>query len=191
MHWFSMPIRGIMDFADFHLGRTTKKFLKKAGYTVTMNADFHGAILACSDSSQTINSTKRGRGGDWINEDIIAMYTKLHEMGYAHSVEVWAHENGQKVLAGAVYGVLIDGVFFGESMVTRREEGGRLAVAKLVEFLKSKGFTWMDLQMVTPTTSQMGAKYIPREDFIQRLRINQATPLHFPVEKLELDPNVQ
>jgi len=189
MHWFSLPNRGVIDFKDFNLSRKTKKFLKKANYTVTMNHDFRGAILACSDSSQTINAATRG--GDWINDDIIKMYTNLHKMGYAHSVEVWAHENGQKVLAGAAYGVLIDGVFFGESMVTRRDEGGRLAVAKLVEFLKSKGFTWMDLQMVTPTTKKLGAKSIPRDEFIQRLRGEQVHPLYFPVEKLELDPNVQ
>lgn len=188
MHWFSFANRGVIDLADFKLGRSTRKALKKLNYTVTFNHSFREVVEACADSSKTINGDTRA-GGDWITQQTIEMYVQLHEKGYAHSVEVWSEGPNGRELAGGLYGVLVDGTFFGESLFTRKSEASRLAFAKLVEYLQSKGMTWIDLQMVTEMTGSLGAKEIPREEFLQRLRKNQENPIHFPIEKFEVKAN--
>lgn len=186
MHWFSFEKRGVLDFSDFKISRSTRKFLKKnkPDYTVTMNEDFKGVIEACADSSKTINATTRG--GDWIRQETIDVYVKLHEMGFAHSLEVWTQGPNGRELAGGLYGVVVDGVFFGESIFTRKEEASRFGVIMLVEFLVDKGFTWIDLQIVSETMGRMGAKEVTRDEFIQRLRKSQAEPIRVPVEKVNL-----
>jgi leucyl/phenylalanyl-tRNA--protein transferase len=111
-----------------------------------------------------------GEGGTWINDEIIAAYVALHHMGVTHSVEAWR----DGVLVGGLYGVALGSAFFAESMFHRADVGGsnasKACVAHLVAHLRDRGFTLLDLQMVTPITARLGAVEIPRRRFRAMLR---------------------
>lgn len=190
IHWFTFAERGVLDFADVQFNKSTRKTLRSKRYSVTMNENFRAVIEACGDSKKTINAANRS-DGDWITSNTINLYLQLHELGYAHSVEVWSEGSDGKELAGGLYGVLVDGVFFGESIFTRKSEAGRLAVMKLVEFLSEQGLTWLDLQMVTEPMRAIGGKEISRAKFVERLRKNQANPIHFTTERRVLNPEIK
>ena len=103
--------------------------------------------------------------GTWIDEQIIESYTALHDLGLAHSVEAW---NGDR-LVGGLYGVALRGTFFGESMFHRETDASKVALVALVERLRTRGFTLLDTQWVTPHLEQFGAIEIPRDDYLRLL----------------------
>jgi leucyl/phenylalanyl-tRNA--protein transferase len=105
--------------------------------------------------------------GTWITPQMLAAYTELHRLGFAHSVETWVGDQ----LAGGVYGVAIGGFFAAESMFYRVSDGSKVALAALVERLREQGFKLLDVQMKTPHTVRMGAIDIPRCLYLQRLRV--------------------
>jgi leucyl/phenylalanyl-tRNA--protein transferase len=105
------------------------------------------------------------RPGSWITEEFITAYTRLHQHGHAHSVECW--RNG--ALVGGIYGVALGGLFAGESMFHRADNASKVALYHLVEHLRERKFMLFDIQMVTPATRPLGAKAIPRSEYLQRL----------------------
>lgn len=157
--WYCPVERGILDFADFKVPQSLQKFLRKTQWTYTLNKDFDRVLQACAAASRPKQK------GTWITKKLIKAYREFHRAGYAHSLEVW--EGGD--LIGGLYGVYVGGVFCGESMFFLKSNASKFALVKMIGFLKDHGFTWMDIQMVTPLLEMMGGKYITREKFLARL----------------------
>jgi leucyl/phenylalanyl-tRNA--protein transferase len=131
--------------------------VRSGRFTATINRAFTEVMRNCAH---------RPGEGVWITPDMIAAYTRLHELGHAHSVEVW-HEGH---LAGGVYGVAIGGLFAGESMFTRVRDGSKVALVHLMERLRQRGFQLFDVQFLNDHTASLGAVEIPRREYLARLR---------------------
>lgn len=159
--WYSPDPRGVLEFKDFHLPASFKKFLRKtlSTYEVSWNQAFHQVIYECAQAR------RKGQAGTWIHEPIRQAYLDFHRAGFAHSIEIWREQD----LVGGLYGVYVGGVFAGESMFFREPNMSKLALYLVVEKLKISGLTWMDIQMVTPVTEAFGGKYISRRDFFLKL----------------------
>jgi leucyl/phenylalanyl-tRNA--protein transferase len=164
LHWIDPKQRGIFPLDGFHISRSLCQHLLRADYSVTVDRDFCGVMQACASRPET-----------WINAEILALYTDLHETGQAHSLEVW--QDGQ--LAGGVYGLAIGGAFFGESMFSRRTNGSKTALAWLVHRLRAGGYTLFDTQFLTPHLASLGAIEIPRADYRKQLAKAMLLPASF------------
>ncbi len=156
VHWYDADPRGILPFESFHIPHDLKRILRQGRFDVTLNADFPAVIHACADRKEPT----------WITRDIIRAYIRLHECGYAHSVEAWL--DGK--LAGGLYGVAVGAAFFGESMFFRRRDASKVALAHLTIWLQNSGFTLFDIQMVTDVLKRFGARHISKADYHERLR---------------------
>jgi len=158
LFWLEPKRRGIIPLKEFHLPRELKKLIKQARFRITVNKAFLKVMRLCA-------SPAAGREETWINEDILALYTQLHEQGHAHSVEVW--EMGE--LAGGLYGVAVGGAFCGESMFHLKTGASKVALAYTVARLKAGGFTLFDVQFLTEHLKRFGAVEIDREEYLRRL----------------------
>lgn len=160
--WFCPESRGIIDFSDLRVNRSTSKWLKKneLNYHIQINTDFESIIINCQKAK------RKDQKGSWINDDIIKSYKKLFDKGHMICLGVYKNEN----LVGGIYGVLSKKYFSAESMFHLEDNVSKMAFIKLIEILKSKGHSWMDIQMVTDVCSSLGAKYISREDFLTRIQ---------------------
>ena len=117
------------------------------------------------------------RPSGWIDEPFVAAYTRLHELGWAHSVETWMRgDDGRDELAGGLYGIAIGGLFAGESMFHRRTDASKVALVALVEQLRANGCVLLDVQWVTPHLESLGAIEIDRADYLARLERAIALP---------------
>lgn len=152
--WFSPDPRGIIPIAEFHVPRGLRKVLSKNKFEVRVNTAFGAVMRGCAERETT-----------WISGLIHRSYVKLHEMGRAHSVEVWQGTS----LVGGLYGVSIGGAFFGESMFSRVADASKVALEALVRRLDSRGFVLLDTQWVTEHLKQFGAHEIPRQLYLRRL----------------------
>lgn len=164
--WFSPDPRGILPLDAVHVPRRLARVVRSGEFQVSTDRDFAGVMRACAD---------RPEEGTWISDDIVECYTTLHRLGLAHSVEVWQGET----LAGGLYGVHLGGAFFGESMFHRVTDGSKVALVALVDRLRRRGFTLLDLQWVTPHLRQFGAVEIPRREYLVRLDRALARPCVF------------
>lgn len=164
LFWVDPQRRGILPLDDFHLSRSLRRTLLRGPQTVTADRAFDEVVDACADRDET-----------WINAPIRRLYADLHGMGHAHSVEVWV----DGTLAGAIYGVALGAAFFGESMVSRRSDGSKIAIAWLVARLKAGGFTLFDTQFTTQHLERLGARTVPRSRYHALLRDAVATPADF------------
>lgn len=158
--WFSPPKRGILEFKDLKVPKSLSKFLKKNPFEFSLNQNFEKVIRECAKRKRP------GQEDTWITEDMIEAYIRLHKAGYAISCEVWS--DGK--LAGGIYGVYVDGLFSGESMYYEVPNASKAAFLYLVDWLKSQGLTWIDIQMVTPVTKAFGGKYIRRKEYLEKLK---------------------
>jgi leucyl/phenylalanyl-tRNA--protein transferase len=158
--WWSPDPRLVLDLDDFKVSRSLGKTLKKKTFQVTFDHAFAEVIRACASVQRD------GQRGTWITEDMQEAYVELHHLGYAHSVETWLAGE----LAGGLYGVSLGKAFFGESMFHRRADASKVALAALVDHLKSWKFHFIDAQMTTPHLLRLGAKELPRRVFLKRLR---------------------
>jgi leucyl/phenylalanyl-tRNA--protein transferase len=156
--WWSPDPRGIFELDQFHVSKSLGKFIHKGTFQITRDRAFTEVMQGCAAPAE-------GRRETWISPDFIAAYTRLHQAGYAHSVECW--ETGQ--LVGGVYGVALGGLFAGESMFHRASNASKVALFHLVQHLRERGFVLFDIQTVTPITRQLGAVTIPRVDYLKRL----------------------
>lgn len=153
--WVDPKRRGILPLDGFHMSNSLARRIKRGGFEVTVNRDFPAVVEACADRVET-----------WINEEIYNRYVELHQMGKAHSLEVW--QDGE--LSGGAYGVTEGAAFFGESMFSRRTDASKIALAYLVDRLNQAGFTLCDTQFVTPHLASLGGKEISRAAYQSRLR---------------------
>jgi leucyl/phenylalanyl-tRNA--protein transferase len=164
--WWSPDPRAIFELDRFHVPRRLWRTLRSGKFTVTVNRDFAGVIRGCAD---------RPGEGSWIIPEMIEAYERLHRLGHAHSVEAWHGD----VLAGGVYGVAIGGFFAGESMFTRVRDASKVALVRLVERLRQRGFQLFDIQLRTDHTTRLGAVEVPRQEYLTRLRRALACPVTF------------
>jgi leucyl/phenylalanyl-tRNA--protein transferase len=156
--WWSPDPRAVIEFDRFHVSRRLRRTCRGAKFEVTRDVDFAGVIRGCAMAPSRVGHT-------WLTPEMIDAYIRLHEVGYAHSVEVW-HQND---LAGGVYGVSIGGLFSAESKFYRVRDASKVALASLVEHLRQSGFTLLDIQQLTPHTARLGAIAIPRVEYLARL----------------------
>ena len=158
--WWSPDPRLVLDLKDFIISRSLRKTLKKGVFQVTFDHAFEQVIQACAVVPRA------AQNGTWITEEMQEAYINLHGLGYAHSVESWF---GGK-LAGGLYGVSLGKCFFGESMFHLKTDASKVALATLVEKLKSWDFHFIDSQMTTEHMVRLGAKELPRRIFLKRLQ---------------------
>ncbi len=177
--WFSPPQRGIVRFDDFHVSRSLRKERNDPAWSFSLDTRFDDVITACATSGH-----RPGQSGTWITRRMINGYRAFHRAGFAHSIECYYESE----LVGGLYGVSIGGFFAGESMFFTRSNASKLGLWYLVEYLRKRGATWLDCQMVTPVLESMGATLIPRAEFIELLSDAVAKPTSlFPTLSLR-DP---
>lgn len=152
--WVDPRRRGVMPLSAFHASRSLRRAMRRSPYQVAVNRDFKGVVTACADRVET-----------WINDEIFRLYTQLHDLGHAHSLEIYDGDD----LAGGVYGVTLGTAFFGESMFSRRTNGSKMALAALVDRLRLAGFTLFDTQFITDHLASLGAVEIARATYHEQL----------------------
>lgn len=162
--WWSPDPRGVMPLADWHVGRSLRRSRRRL--TCTVDRAFREVMLACADPS---------RPNGWIDDSFVDAYSALHELGWAHSVEVWREVPGDE-LVGGVYGVAIGGLFAGESMFHRATDASKVAVAELVDRLVVGGGVLFDVQWCTPHLASLGAVEVPRTRYLAMARDAVARP---------------
>ena len=158
LFWVDPTERGILPLDAFHAPRSLKKLVRQDKFNITIDQSFKEVVAACAASAQ-------GRENTWISNRIEELYTNLHGLGFAHSVECWL--NGK--LVGGLYGVSLAGAFFGESMFHTETDASKVALVHLVARLRKGGYTLLDTQFGTDHLFQFGVKEIPREEYHQRL----------------------
>lgn len=157
--------RGVLPLAPpaaFHVPGTLRQLAKKipdhGGFEVRINFDFEAVMRGCMEAREE---------GTWINDDLIAAYIRLHDMGFAHSVECW--RDGE--LAGGLYGVSLGAAFFGESMFHRQRDASKVALVHLVDRLRGREFELLDTQAATSHLRRFGCVDVPAREYMRRLRL--------------------
>lgn len=168
--WWSPDPRLILYFSDFKLSKSFQKTLKKNNFSVTCDHDFEQVIEHCAQIPSRLNHT-------WITEEMIQAYIHLHKLGVAHSIEVWAAEPQKSKLIGGLYGLSIGQAFFGESMFSLEKNSSKIALYYLITFLSKQGFTWLDCQVPSEHLMTLGAKTMPRANFLVLLKQTLALPI--------------
>jgi leucyl/phenylalanyl-tRNA--protein transferase len=157
IQWYSADPRGILPLESFHVPHTLSQLIRnRKGFEVRFNYDFTSTMRACRDNH---------RQGTWINEKLVAAYVRLHDLGFAHSVETWW--DGE--LAGGLYGVSLGGAFFGESMFHTRRDASKIALVALVDRLRERNFELLDTQASTGHLKRFGCIDIPAAEYLRRL----------------------
>lgn len=158
LFWVSPEFRGIIPLDNFHVPKRLARTVKSGRFDVRTDTAFADVIRACAAPAP-------GREQSWINKQIVALYSALHELGHAHSVECWR----EGVLVGGLYGVQLGGAFFGESMFSRERDASKVALVHLVMRLITGQFSLLDTQFLTEHLAQFGAVAIPRVEYLQLL----------------------
>jgi len=157
--WWSPDPRFILVPSELHVTATMKKIIKKRRFELTLDHSFGEVIRACSSIQRP------GQAGTWITDDMIAGYERLHDLGYAHSVE--ARLDGK--LAGGLYGISMGSAFFGESMFSLEPDASKAAFIPFVWALAEAGFTLVDSQVRTAHVESMGGRSVARTDYLETL----------------------
>lgn len=155
VQWFSPDPRAILPLNGFRCSKTLRQTVRSDKFEIRIDTSFREVMLACGERGE----------GTWIMPELVRAYGRLARLGLAHSVEAW--QGGQ--LVGGLYGVALGGAFFGESMFHRVRDASKVALVALVERMKTRGYTLMDIQYLTPHLESFGAVEIPREDYLSRL----------------------
>jgi leucyl/phenylalanyl-tRNA---protein transferase len=161
LYWLDPEQRGVLPLYEFHMPRRLARTVLSGSFEIAADRDFAAVIAGCAEAAE-------GREDTWINRDIESLFTALHRDGHAHSVE--AYWDGK--LAGGLYGVVLGGAFFGESMFSRARDASKAALVHLVARLRLGGFLLLDTQFVTAHLAQFGAREIPRK--LYKLTLDRA-----------------
>jgi leucyl/phenylalanyl-tRNA--protein transferase len=161
IRWYSPDPRGIIPLDAFHVPSRLARVIRSGRFRIEIDRDFPSVIRACANMDR-----KDDDPGTWIDTEILTSYIALHRHGLAHSVEAWEGD----LLAGGLYGVALGGAFFGESMFHRVTDASKIALAGLVEHMKTRGYTLLDVQWVTPHLERFGAIEIARSDYLGLLQ---------------------
>jgi leucyl/phenylalanyl-tRNA--protein transferase len=165
--WFCPAERGVLEFHELHLPRSLLRACRQTALRFSFDQAFPKVIRACAATPRP------GQDGTWITPEIITAYVRLHRMGIAHSAEAW---RGERLVAG-IYGVEVDGAFAAESMFYHEPNASKLALLHLIDHLRVRGLDWLDIQVLTPHLARLGAKAIPRDEFLEKLRRTRARGL--------------
>jgi leucyl/phenylalanyl-tRNA---protein transferase len=155
--WWSPDPRIVLIPGDLRVSRSLRQTIKKETYRTTFDNAFERVIRNCAEAP------RKDGAGTWITEDMIEAYCRLHEEGFAHSVESWACDE----LAGGLYGVALGGVFYGESMFAKKSDASKVAFVKVVQQLTEWKFRIVDCQVTTRHLMSLGAKEVPRSEFLK------------------------
>lgn len=162
--WWSPNPRAILYPAQFHLSRSMKRFHRTSPYTVTLNHAFERVLCGCASDRNE---------GTWITADIVEAYLRLHELGHAHSIEVWEGT----ALVGGMYGVAQGTLFCGESMFSRRVNASKTALLVFCQHFIRQGGKLIDCQVLNAHTASLGVIEIPRREYLQSLAKLRLQPL--------------
>jgi len=154
--WWSPDPRQVLFADELHVSRSLRRRLNSRRFTIRYDTAFRQVMLGCA-------APRPGQQGTWITPEMIEAYCELHAMGYAHCVEAWLDDE----LAGGIYGVQVGRMFFGESMFSRATDASKVALVHLIARLRCMGIPLMDCQQETPHTTSLGARPIPRAEFIR------------------------
>lgn len=160
IRWYSPDPRGIIPLDSFHVPARLARVLRSGRFQIEIDRGFEAVIRACAEADRDDEDA-----GTWIDDEIMESYCALHRAGLAHSVEAW--QGGR--LAGGAYGVAIGGAFFGESMFHHVTDASKVALAALVDRLRTHGYRLLDVQWVTPHLERFGAIEIPRRRYLKLL----------------------
>jgi len=158
--WHSPDPRFVLVPEQLNISRSLRRSLRNTDYQCRMDEAFEDVITQCA------RVPRPGQDGTWITQDMHEAYVTLHELGFAHSVETYLDDE----LVGGLYGVALGSAFFGESMFALRSDASKVAFVRLVQQLQEWGFELIDSQVYTQHVERLGAREIPRDDYLQRLR---------------------
>lgn len=153
--WWSPDPRTVIFPAELHLSRRFRRDLRRRPFTASFDTDFAAVVRGCARAEDP-------EAGTWITADMMAAYQALHELGRAHSVEVWQEDQ----LAGGLYGVALGRAFFAESMFSRASNASKAALAHLAAMLGANGFRFIDCQLHSAHLARLGARDLPRGEFL-------------------------
>jgi leucyl/phenylalanyl-tRNA---protein transferase len=171
--WWSPDPRMVLYPHELHVSRSLRKTLRQQRFRVTLDTCFDTVMTRCADSGT------RATEGTWISPDMRLAYGELHRQGHAHSVEVWvdAHDAaGDARLVGGIYGLLLGRVFFGESMFSTATDASKVALHALVQWLLQRNVGLIDCQVASEHLFTLGARLIPRAEFIAHLGCDGVDP---------------
>ena len=157
--WWSPDPRMVLFPQQFRCARSLKKTLRNGPYVTAIDRDFEATIRSCAQP-------RRAGPGTWLNQDMIAAYQRLHQMGFAHSIETYRESQ----LVGGLYGLHLGSVFFGESMFSRERDASKVAMARLIEECEPRGIRMIDCQVASAHLKSLGAHDISRDEFAAKLR---------------------
>jgi leucyl/phenylalanyl-tRNA--protein transferase len=168
--WWSPDPRMVLYARELRVSRSLRRVVKSGRFEVTLDTDFPGVMAGCAER-------RPGQDGTWITGEMMQAYGRLATLGYAHSVESWLDGS----LAGGLYGVVIGRMFFGESMFTRATDASKVAFVHLVHQLERWGMPLIDCQMSTRHLASLGARDVPRAQFVREMRrLARQPPIPLP-----------
>lgn len=175
--WCSPDPRALfpLETYPFQWSRSLRRALHNHTFEVTFDTAFSEVMQACGEGRDE---------GTWITPDMIDGYTQLHQLGWAHSLEVWESNREERVLVGGIYGVQIGAYFAGESMFYRRTNASKIAFATLAETLRANGFLLFDVQVMNDHLASLGCIEIRRSEFFDRLKQSIQQPTRFPQQPI-------
>ena len=156
--WWSPDPRCVFLPGDFHVSRKLQRELRRSSAELRVNTAFPEVIRECA-------GPRRSEQGTWITPDMIEAYERLHDQGWAHSIEIWESDR----LVGGLYGLAIGQTFFGESMFSRMSNASKMALLFMANHLEAGAFQLLDCQVVSGHLETLGARIMPRSDFVERL----------------------
>jgi leucyl/phenylalanyl-tRNA--protein transferase len=159
IYWYSPDPRAIIPIDSYRSPKSLRPVINRRTFEIRIDCNFEGVMCGCAEP-------RTEEEGTWISKDIIAAYTNLHKLGYAHSVEAYR----ENVLVGGLYGVAIGGVFFGESMFFKESNASKVAFHFLIETLRANKYVLLDTQFINDNVLRYGAIEIPRTDYVERLK---------------------
>jgi leucyl/phenylalanyl-tRNA--protein transferase len=182
LYWIDPEKRGILPLNDFHVSRRLRRTVRSGLYEIRCNTAFADVVRACAAPGPK-------RDESWINDEIVSLYSDLHELGRAHCVETW--EDGE--LVGGLYGVALGAAFFGESMFSAARDASKVALVHLVARLRKSGYLLLDTQFVTEHLAQFGVVELPRAGYRQRLSaaLDASASFEGELSQSELDAFLQ
>jgi leucyl/phenylalanyl-tRNA---protein transferase len=174
--WFSPDPRGVIPLDGVVVSRSLRARLRRSGWQTTVDRAFAAVIAACADRPAPTGVPGEGT---WITPPMLAAYRRLHDLGHAHSLEVWAGD----ALVGGLYGIAVGGVFTGESMFHLATDASKVALVDLTARLAEAGGRLIDVQMVTPHLASLGARDLPRAEFLALLAKVRDHPVRLATDR--------
>jgi len=163
--WWSPDPRMVLFPRELHISRSLRRAIRSGQFSVTLDRAFDAVVDGCA-------GPRVNQDGTWITGDMMLAYSRLAKLGFAHSIETWEGPD----LVGGLYGVALGGVFYGESMFSRRSNASKVALAYLTRQLERWNFAVIDCQMATEHLASFGAREIPRADFLRSVQVAVGQP---------------